>query len=148
MAKRILVPLDGTEEAEAGLDLIADAARGGGAVVRLLRVMPMPENICDLDGHILAYADQEGARLEAEAMDYLSCAAVRFDGATVEAAVRFGEPVPEILLEAETFAADLIAMTARRTCSLTRLMLGTTADQVTRRVDIPVVLYRAAARRS
>ena len=31
MAKRILVPLDGTEGAEAGLDLIADAARGCGA---------------------------------------------------------------------------------------------------------------------
>jgi len=28
--------------------------------------------------------------------------------------VRFGEPVPEILLEAEDFDADLIAMTARR----------------------------------
>ena len=45
MAKRILVPLDGTEETVAGLDLIADAARGGGAVVRLLRVAPAPENV-------------------------------------------------------------------------------------------------------
>lgn len=113
MAKRILVPLDGTDEAETGVPLIADAARGSGAVVRLLRVVPMPENICDLDGHIVAYADQEGARLEAAA-----------------------------------FGADLIAMTARQTCSLTRLVLGTTADQVTRRADVPVVLYRAAPRRA
>ena len=148
MAKRILVPLDGTDEAEAGLDLIADAARGGGAVVRLLRIAPLPESVADLDGHILAYADQERARLEAESMDYLNCAAMRFDGATVELAVRLGESVPEILLDAEEFGADLIAMTARRTCSLTRLVLGTTADQVTRRADVPVVLYRAASRRS
>jgi len=59
MAKRILVPLDGTEETEAGLDLIADAARGGGATVRLLHVAPTPDNIYDLDGHVIAYADQE-----------------------------------------------------------------------------------------
>ena len=148
MAKRILVPLDGTEETEAGLDLIADAARGGGAVVRLLRVAPMPENVRSLDGHIVAYADQEGARLEAEAIDYLARVATRFDGATVETAVRFGEPVPQILLEAEEFGADLIAMTARRTHPLSRLVLGTTADQVTRRAEVPVVLFRASPRRA
>jgi nucleotide-binding universal stress UspA family protein len=143
MAKRILVPLDGTEETEAGLDLIADAARGGGATVRLLHVAPTPDNIYDLDGHVIAYADQETSRLTAEANDYLARAALRFTGAEVERTVRFGEPVPEILLEAEDFDADLIAMTARRTHRLTRLVLGTTADQVCRRADVPVMLFRA-----
>jgi nucleotide-binding universal stress UspA family protein len=146
MAKRILVPLDGTEETEAGLDLIADAARGGGAVVRLLHVAAMPDNVRGEDGYLVAYSDQEAARLEAEAIDYLTRVALRFHGATVECAVRFGETVPAILAEAEEFGADLIAMTARRTHSLTRLVLGTTADQVTRRADVPVVLYRAASR--
>ena len=146
MAKRILVPLDGTEETEAGLNLIAAAARGDGAVVRLLHVAPMPENVLGDDGYLVAYADQEASRLEAEAIDYLTRVAMRFDGATVERTVRFGEPVPEILLEAEQFGADLIAMTARRTHPLTRLVLGTTADQVTRRTEVPVMLYRAAPR--
>jgi nucleotide-binding universal stress UspA family protein len=55
--------------------------------------------------------------------------------------------VREILLDAEEFGTDLIAMTARRNHPLTRLVLGTTADQVCRRADAPVVLYRAAPRR-
>lgn len=147
MAKRILAPLDGTDETEAVIDLIADAARGGGATVRLLRVAPHPANVYDLDGHIVAYADQEAARLEREASDDLARIATRFEGAAVERAVRFGEPVPEILLEAEEFGADLIVMTARRTHRLTRLLLGTTADQVCRRSDVPVVLYRAVPAR-
>jgi nucleotide-binding universal stress UspA family protein len=147
MAKRILVPLDGTEETEAGLELVADAARGGGATVRLLRVAPSPENVYDLDGHLIAYADQEGARLEAEAIDDLTRVATRFAGGAVEFAVRFGDTVRAILLEAEDFGADLIAMTARRSHPLTRLVLGTTADQVCRRADVPVMLYRAAPRR-
>jgi nucleotide-binding universal stress UspA family protein len=147
MAKRMLVPLDGTEETEAGLDLIADAARGGAATVRLLRVAPTPDNVRDLEGHTVVYVDQEGARLEAEAIDYLSRVATRFSGGTVERAVRFGDPVPQILLEAEAFGADLIAMTARRSHPLTRLVLGTTADQVCRRADVPVMLYRAAPKR-
>jgi len=144
MAKRILVPLDATDDMEAVLDLIADAARGGGATVRLLRVAPHAETVRDLDGHVVVYADQESARLEAEADDYLARVATRFAGVDVERAVRFGEPVPEILLEAEAFGAELIAMTARRSHTLTRLVLGTTTDQICRRSDVPVVIYRQA----
>jgi nucleotide-binding universal stress UspA family protein len=144
MAKRILVPLDGTEETAAGLDLIAAAARGGGATVRLLRVQPPAENVVALDGYLIAYADQEAARLRVEATDYLERVATRFAGAAVETSVRFGDAVPEILLEAEAFGADLIAMTARPTHKLSHLVLGTTAAQVTKRAEVPVVLYRAA----
>ena len=144
MAKRILVPLDGTEVTEAGLDFIVDAARGGGGTVRLLRVAPTPENVYDLEGHLVAYADQEGARLEAEAIDDLTRVALRFGETDVELGVRFGDPVPAILLDAEEFGADLIAMTARRTHPLTRLVLGTTTDQVCRRADVPVLVFRPA----
>jgi nucleotide-binding universal stress UspA family protein len=144
MAKRILVPLDGTDETEGVLDLVADAARGAGATVRLLHVAPHAEVVRDLDGHIVAYADQETARLDTEANDYLARAATRFEGAAVERVVRFGEPVPEILLEAEAFGADLIAMTARRSHRLSRLVLGTTTEQICRRTDAPVVIYRQA----
>lgn len=144
MAKRVLVPLDGTEEMEGVLDVVADAARGGGATVRLLRVAPHAETVRDLDGHVVVFADQESARIESEALDYLARVAARFAGADVERVVRFGEPVPQILLEADAFDADLIAMTARRSHKLTRLVLGTTTDQICRRTDVPVVIYRQA----
>ena len=127
MAKRILVPLDGTEETEAGLDLIADAARGGGATVRLLHVAPPADNVYDLDGHVIAYADQEAARMTAEANDYLLRAAARVS---------------------RSDGADLIAMTARPTHRLTHLVLGTTTGQVCRRADVPVMVFRARPKAS
>lgn len=144
MAERILVPVDGTEDSEALLDLTADVARGGGATVRLLQVAPHAENVVDDDGHVVAYADEEASRLEADAVAYLTAAATKFPDTTVERAVRFGEPVTEILREAEAFGADLIAMTTRRPYRLRELALGTTADEVCRRADVPVLLLRPA----
>jgi nucleotide-binding universal stress UspA family protein len=143
MPKRILVPLDLTPDGEAVLPLVVDAARGGGGTVRLLHVAPYAESVVDADGNVLAYADQEAARLEAEARDYLSTIEAQFDGVPVECAVRFGEPVPEILLESEVFGADLIVLTTRCPHRLARLALGDTADQVCRRTDTAVVVYRA-----
>lgn len=146
MAKRILVPIDGRDEADALVDLIADAAQSG-AVVRLLHVAPAAEIVRDIDGRVLAYVDQETARLERQAHAMLAVAAARFGGATVEQVVRFGDPVTEILLESDAFGADLIAMAARRPYRLAQFVLGTTADQVCRRTDVPVVIMRPAPAR-
>lgn len=140
MAKRIVVPLDLTIETEAVLPIVADAARGGGASVRLLHVAARPGNVVDGDGHVLAYADQEAARLEAEGMDYLRTVELQFDGVPVESTVRFGDPVEEILEEAGTFGADLIALTARTTHPLSRLVLGGTVAQICRRSPVPVIV--------
>jgi nucleotide-binding universal stress UspA family protein len=140
MPKRIVVPLDLTIETEAVLPIVADAARGGGASVRLLHVASRPASVVDGEGHVLAYADHESARVEAEGMDYLRTIELMFDGVPVESTVRFGDPVEEILEEAETFGADLIALTARTTHPLSRLVLGGTADQVVRRSEVPVMV--------
>lgn len=142
MAKRILVPLDQSVTAEAVIPFIADAARGAGATVRLLHVFPVPGPLVARDGRVVAYADQEMARLEAEAQDYLRAEAARLQGLPVECVVRFGEPVPEILAEAERFEADLVAMTTRRRPRLSRLVLGSTAEEICRRAEIPVVVFR------
>lgn len=145
MAKRVLVPLDETGEAERAIDLVADLARGSGATVRLLHVAPVPDNIVS-DGRIVAYADQEGARLENEAMDYLRAVEARL-GLPTEGAVRFGEPVAEILKEADAFAADLIVMSTKAASGLSRLVLGSVAEQVLKKASAPVVLFRAAQER-
>lgn len=144
MAKRILVALDQSGESESVLPLVADAARGGGATVRLLHVVPIPGNVVDEEGHVVAYADQETARLEAESLDYLRTQELAFDGIPVESTIRFGDPVREILLEAEMFGADLIALTARRRHSLSRLVIGGTTERVCGRTDTAVLVFRPA----
>ena len=141
MAKRILVPLDQSPVAESIVLMVADLARGGGAVVRLLHVSPVPGNLIAKDGRVVAYADQEMERLEAEGLDYLRAVEVKFGRVSVECIVRFGEPAEEILREAETFEADLIAVATAGRSALSRAVLGSVAEQVFRRSPVAVVLF-------
>jgi nucleotide-binding universal stress UspA family protein len=141
MAKRILVPLDASPLAELIVPVVADAARGAGATVRLLHVAPLPQALVSETGRVVAYLDQEMERLEAEGMDYLRAAEVQFEGVPVECGVRFGDPVQEILLEAEAFGADLIAVATAGRSGLGRTVLGSVAEQVFRKARLSVVLY-------
>jgi nucleotide-binding universal stress UspA family protein len=141
MAKRILVPLSLIEPAQSFIGAVADLARGAGATVRLLHVADPPDNVVDIDGRVIAYVDQEMHRLESEARDYLETLALGLDGIPVEFGVRFGDAAQQILAEAEAFGADLIALGvgSRRRF----LLLGGVAEQLFRRADTPVALFRA-----
>lgn len=141
MAKRILVPLDGSAFTETLLDVVADAARGAGAAVRLVHVAPQPDNRLSPEGRVVAYSDQEMSRLEAEGLDYLRGLEPRLAGLGTECVVRFGKPVAEILDEAEAWGADLIAVTTAGRSGLGRTVLGSVAEEVFRRARIPVILY-------
>lgn len=146
MAKRILVPLDSTVESEVVVDLVRGIARDGGATVRLLHIAPVPTAIIDVDGRVLAYADQETARLEAEGMDYLRTVEIQVDGVPVECAVRYGDPAREILREADAFDADLIAVTTTRHARTRSRLAGGVAEQLLRKAPVPVMVVRPGAR--
>jgi nucleotide-binding universal stress UspA family protein len=143
MAKRILVPLHEAVDADNMVKTIGTLARDAGATVRLLHVAPLPDTIVDDDGRVLAYADQEGERLEAEALDFLHAASIGLEGLAVECGVRFGDPVEQILEEAEAWGADLIAMTTRGRGCIERALMGSVAEQVFRKAPTAVTLYRA-----
>ena len=144
MAKRILVPLDRSPGAEAVVPIVADAARASGATVRLLHVEPVPQNRVSEEGRVVAYADQEMARLEAEGLDYLRVVEMQFQGAAVECVVRFGDPVREILREAEVFGAELIVATTEGRSALGRVLLGSVAEQLVSKAETSVMLMRPA----
>jgi len=143
MAKRILVPVDEAVNAESMVEAVGALARSTGATVRLLHVAPIPDAVMDDDGHVLAYADQETERLEADALDYLHAASVGLEGVPVECAVRFGDPVAQIVEDAEAWNADLIAMATRGRGVIGRALLGSVAEHVFRRAPMAVTLYRA-----
>jgi len=143
MAKRVLVPLDQSRAAEAILPLVSAIARGDGALVRLVLVAPVPENRVSAEGRTVAYADQEMARLEAEGLDYLRAVKMKFGPiGGVDCAVRFGDPVDEILQEARAFGADLIAVTTEGRGAVRRALLGSVAEQLVRKAGAPVMLMR------
>lgn len=143
MAKRVLVPLDLSPVAERILPLVAELARGAGATVRLLHVAPIPAPVVAADGRVVAYADQEMARVQAQVAQHLRAVEAHLAGVPVERVVRFGEPVEEILLEADAFDADLIAVSTTGRSALARLALGSVAERVLRKAPRAVLLYRS-----
>ena len=144
MAKRILVPLGTRETNQAVLSLVATVARESGATVRLLRVYPIPEHIVGSHGRTVAYVDQEMDRLSRQGvMELEAIAAATLDGVPVETVVRFGGPAAEILIEAEAFGADLIALTTTERSRLRRTLIRGTADNVTRKAPLPTLVLRA-----
>jgi nucleotide-binding universal stress UspA family protein len=142
MAKRILMPLSGRERDEAVLSLVGALSPESGVTVRLLRVSPIPEMILEPSGRVVAYVNQEMERLSSEGLADLKIAQLQLDGMPVERVVRFGEPVAEILHEAEAWGADLIALTASRRGRLWSALFPGVADQVSRTAPTPTLILR------
>jgi nucleotide-binding universal stress UspA family protein len=142
MAKRILVPLSGRDRDEGIVPLVAALAREWGATVRLLRVFPMPEVVVGPNGRVVAYLDQQMARLSGEGTAHLQTVESRLDGVPVESVVRFGDTVREILVESEAFGAELIALRASSRNWMTRLFAPSAADRVARKAQVPTLLLR------
>jgi nucleotide-binding universal stress UspA family protein len=142
MAKRILVPIERSDAAPSVLPLVADMARSNGATVRLLHVAPLPTERIAADGRVVAYASQEMERIELARRECLKIAEAELEGVPVESVIRFGDPAREILVEAESFGADLIAVTAGRRRWLPHLLRGV-AGKLVRRSDVPVMLVAA-----
>ncbi len=144
MAKRILVPLDGSEASEAAATLAGQVARSTGGRLRLLQVQPVPEERRSTSGRVVAYADQEMERLSAESRDYLESVETRLGPVPAEAVVRFGDPEREILVEAEAFGADLIVVAGEKRGWLRRLTGRSLGERLFHESPVPVALVRAA----
>jgi len=143
-AKRILVPLDGSESGEAAAAFAADLAQGSGGSLRLLCVRPVPKQRLGEYGRVVAYADQEMERLSAEGRDYLETVGAQLSLVPTESVVRFGEVTQEILAEAEAFGADAIVVATGKPSWLKRIAGRDIGDRVLREASVSVVLVRAA----
>ncbi|HEX6209316.1 MAG TPA: universal stress protein [Methylomirabilota bacterium] len=142
MAKRILTPIDARERRETIVPVVAALARETGAAVRLLRVFPVPGRVIGNHGQTVAFSDQEMARLTHEGLSDLRHLEADLSGVPVDAVVRFGDPVEEIVLEAEAFDADLVALTADQQGYLRTALAPGVADRVARRVAVPTLTLR------
>ncbi|MEZ4633550.1 MAG: universal stress protein [Caldilineaceae bacterium] len=63
-------------------------------------------------------------------------------GYEVDLAVRFGEPVAEIVNFIRSRKIDLVAMTTHGRSGLSRLLFGSVASELIHRLDVPVLLLR------
>jgi nucleotide-binding universal stress UspA family protein len=138
MFKRILVPLDGSSLAEAILPQVQELARTLGAELFLVRAAA---------AHVFPGVDPTEQEVDvvqkAEAYVAEVAGRLRDAGIPIHTAVRYGEAAEEILGHIGENAVDLVAMSTHGRSGLTRLVLGSVAEQVVRHATVPVLLMRA-----
>lgn len=139
--KKILVPLDGSQTAEAILPEIEKVAAVSGTHVSLLQVV---------SAHLVPYApySNPGEFREAlieDAENYLAGLEERFGNQefTVESFVLVGDEANSILDYATENNVDLIAMSTHGRSGVERWLLGSVAEKVLRHATQPILLIRA-----
>lgn len=143
---RVLVPLDGSERAEAALDAVKALPRATEAHYVLLRIVRYPDELVSayMPGTIQMSQQvvDEGLREGKAYMDRLS-ARLRSDGLEVETRVSVeSRPASAILSFAEENGIDLIAMATHGRGGVPRAVMGSVTDKIVRGAHVPVLVVR------
>jgi nucleotide-binding universal stress UspA family protein len=146
MYKRVLVPVDGSDLAEAIIPFVLDIAGPLDLDITLLRVNHAIPPVAVEGTRRIVIEDIEGHRREAQAYLAGLAAELQAKGARVTTLVRRGEPVAEILAAARDEDADLIAMSTHGRTGPARLLFGSVAEGVLRHAGIPVFLMKHTGR--
>ena len=134
MYQTILVPLDGSALAERVVPYARALANAAGSRILLLRAVPAPAAPPGVPT-----ANETRARREAE--EYLTEVAARIAGpAIVETAVFEADAADSIVEETRLRKVDLVVMSTHGSSGMRRVVYGSVADRVMRRVDVPVLL--------
>lgn len=143
MLERILIPLDGSERAEAILTQVRPLLKRSDADVILLRAVTDFVPADPTSAGILAPPDSR------EAADrYVSswAAILSREGVRARGIARSG-PAAEVILDvAAQEHATLIAMTTHGRTGLSRWVLGSVAEKVVRAADAPTLVVRSFQR--
>lgn len=125
----VVVALDGSSQARAAFDVACSLARERQGTVTAITVRgPDPDERRDA----LALVREATAHARA---DY---------GLELQAEIRDGDPVTEILAATEQCGADSIVIGSHGRGGLQRALLGSVAEGVMRRATVPVVVVRGA----
>ena len=142
--RRVLVPLDGSDESEAILTHALALAGDSETEFDLLRVYPFPKEVPSsyLPQTVQVNADAlESGRAAAAA--YVEEAVARLTERGIRARghiVTDREPAMGILHFAERSGADLIAMCTHGRRGVSRFVLGSVTDKVIRGVQVPTLV--------
>ena len=142
MAKRVLVPIDGSGGSESILPFLYELGDPGELEVILLQVNGVIPPMA-IEGTCYFTPDNyEWRRSEAEKYLGLLATELQNAGLRVQLRVRRGEPVGEILAAAREDAVDLIAMATHGRTGPARVLWGSVAEGVLRHAPVPVFLLR------
>lgn len=144
MYESVLVPTDGSEVANRGIDHALDLAEAYDATVHVLAVVRADQDYGVIGpGATGSLADAHRDTTERDASD--AAAAARERGLDVEATVESGSPYLAIVEYVRDHDIDVVVMGTHGRGGVTRLLAGSVTEQVVRRSDAPVVTVRAHA---
>jgi nucleotide-binding universal stress UspA family protein len=136
MAKRVLVPVDGSEQSEAAVAFVRE--EWPDAEIVLLTVINPADAVSNRSAFPTG-AEQWYESAREDAHDALSALAATVD-APVEQRVAVGRPATEIVEAAED--VDHVVLGSHGRTGLSRVVLGSVAEAVTRRSPVPVTVVR------
>ena len=147
MLKSIIVPLDGSELAEAVLPIVADMAKKLDLEIELFRTYHVPYNVYSGDEGLYAVNYEELlAGLRDEAVEYLEKKAAdlkRLGVAKVQCITKEGLAADEIISLGRKTPDNLIAMSSHGRSGVRRWVLGSVTELVVRHSGDPVLVIRS-----
>jgi len=142
MYKRILVPVDGSETSNRALVAALQMARESGGRVRLLHAIDELAYLSGFEdsGLVLEAARKGGAQALEDAGAIAAASGVPADTRMIEVAgKRLGEIVAD---EARSWEADVVVVGTHGRRGISRVFLGSGAEQVLRLAPVPVLAVR------
>jgi len=131
--KNILVPLDLTKETREKVDKAIEIAKIFGADIRVVSVLSQKDE--ESENKLISYSNQVWRHIKEEGVR-----------ATIKT-VRGGD-IPKIVLDyAHEVEADLILIMSKDKLNLKEFFIGTTAQQIINKSDIPVLSLRPRERK-
>ena len=145
MYKTILVPLDGSKQAEAILPHVEELAQRYEAKVVFFRVVEPPPLMVTPGQPDLALHQQKLEQETKEADLYLKAIQGEFQQLGIYARMELGHGavVEAIIAAAARHEADLIALASHGRSGLAQVFYGSVAAGVLQRVDRPLLLVRS-----
>ncbi|MFC7215949.1 universal stress protein [Saliphagus sp. GCM10025334] len=140
MARSILVPHDGSSHAQAALEYALETFPNASIVlfhaIDPFEVTPTEEQLSPLTDAWLTDQESEAADLFAEATASLE------GDVSIETATAVGSPAQSIVAHVEDADADQIVMGSRGRGGAAGLQMGSTAEIVVKRANVPVTVVR------
>lgn len=145
--RTILVPLDGTADAETALPMARLLAERTEAGLRLVRVVATVDTISGQRGAAATFSPTATVALldaeEAQARDELvTVAETRLAGLSVTTEVRRGDIPDELAEVTQESQADLIILSTHGRAGISGRFAGSIADRLLTHVDVPLLLIR------
>ncbi len=145
MFQRILVPVDGSDTSNKALVTALELARESGGRVRILHAFDEMAHLSGFEHgvEVLAQAHLCAQKILDEALAIARASGVVADSRLVDfPGRRLGEVVAD---EARDHAADLVVVGTHGRRGVSRVLMGSDAEQVIRMAPVPVLVVRAAA---